>query len=295
MLLEVDAVEEMLHVGERVDRDALAAHLAFAHRMVAVVAHQRRHVEVGRQPGLALADQVFEAPVRVLGRAETGDLAHRPEPPAIHRRVGTARDTDTGPAARGPREACRRDRVRCRRASTAARPACGTPLAARAGARGRTRPRSSPTRRPARRARVHRGRDGRTSFHALGPVWSCRSSRFAAACGPIVRASRSASNPATWPPRWRAKRSRRISSPASSSLRSLISRAAHGRSLRSHRARRGGRRSPRSNATMPSPAARQVGNTGGCQSPLRRDRGPSASMVFRSVTRSLRVGPVALG
>ena len=55
IFVEVDAVEQVLHVGERVDRDALAADLALAHRVVAVVAHQRGHVEVGRQAGLAVA------------------------------------------------------------------------------------------------------------------------------------------------------------------------------------------------------------------------------------------------
>ena len=58
--------------------------------MVAVVAHQRRHVEVGREPSLALLDQVLEALVGVLGRAEARDLPHRPQPPAVHRRVRPA-------------------------------------------------------------------------------------------------------------------------------------------------------------------------------------------------------------
>ena len=60
-----------LHVGERVDRDAFAADLALAHRVVAVVAHQRRHVEVGRQAGLPLRDQIFEALVGVLRRCRS--------------------------------------------------------------------------------------------------------------------------------------------------------------------------------------------------------------------------------
>ena len=84
--------KSMLDVGEGVDGDALAADLAFGERVVGVVAHQRRHVEVGRQSGLALGDQVLEALVRVLGGAEAGDLAHRPQPAPIHRRVRSARE-----------------------------------------------------------------------------------------------------------------------------------------------------------------------------------------------------------
>ena len=72
--------EQRLHVVERVDRDALAADLAQRSRVVGVVAHQRRHVEGGRQPGLAVVEQVAEALVGLLGGAEAGELAHRPQP-----------------------------------------------------------------------------------------------------------------------------------------------------------------------------------------------------------------------
>ena len=41
--------EQRAHVLERVDRDALAADLAEAARVVGVVAHQRGHVERRRQ------------------------------------------------------------------------------------------------------------------------------------------------------------------------------------------------------------------------------------------------------
>ena len=91
-LAERDAGEQRLHVLERVDRDALAADLAERARVVRVVAHQRRHVERGREPGLAVLEQVAEALVRLLGRAEAGELAHRPEPAAVHRRVDAARE-----------------------------------------------------------------------------------------------------------------------------------------------------------------------------------------------------------
>ena len=91
-LAEVDPRVEVLHVVERVDRDALAADLAEAERRVGVVAHQRRHVERGREPGLALLEQVAEALVGLDRGAEAGELAHRPQPPAVHRRVRAARE-----------------------------------------------------------------------------------------------------------------------------------------------------------------------------------------------------------
>ena len=91
-LAERDPVEERLHVGERVDRDALAADLAERARVVRVVAHQRRHVERRREPGLAVLEQVAEALVRLLRRAEARELAHRPELAAVHRGVDAARE-----------------------------------------------------------------------------------------------------------------------------------------------------------------------------------------------------------
>jgi hypothetical protein len=89
-VFEVDAVEQFLHVGQRVDGDALAADLALAHRMVGVVTHQGGHVEVGGQSRLALLDQVLEALVGVLARPEAGDLAHGPQPAAVHGGIGAA-------------------------------------------------------------------------------------------------------------------------------------------------------------------------------------------------------------
>ena len=91
-LAERDPVEERLHVGERVDRHALAPDLAERARVVRVVAHQRRHVERRREARLAVLEQVAEALVRLLRRPEAGELAHRPEPAAVHRRVDAARE-----------------------------------------------------------------------------------------------------------------------------------------------------------------------------------------------------------
>src|ERR671922_500031 len=68
--------------------------------MVRVVTHQGRHVERGRQPGLTMVEQIAEALVRLLRRPKPRELAHGPQPPAIHRRVHTtgkgklARKTD---------------------------------------------------------------------------------------------------------------------------------------------------------------------------------------------------------
>src|SRR5207302_545770 len=87
---ERDAGEEGLHVGERVDRDALAPDLAERARMVGVVAHERGHVEGGREAGLAVLQEVVEALVRLLGGAEARELAHRPQLAAVHRRIDPA-------------------------------------------------------------------------------------------------------------------------------------------------------------------------------------------------------------
>ena len=89
-LVERDALEEPLHVVERVDGDALAADLAERARVVGVVAHQRRHVEGGREAGLAVLEQVVEALVGLLDRAEAGELAHRPVAAPVHRLVRPA-------------------------------------------------------------------------------------------------------------------------------------------------------------------------------------------------------------
>ena len=51
------------------------------------------------RPGLAVRGQVAEALVRLLRRAEARELAHRPQPAAVHRRVDAARERElAGPA-----------------------------------------------------------------------------------------------------------------------------------------------------------------------------------------------------
>ncbi len=59
--------------------------------MVGVVAHQRRHVEIHRKPRLSLSDQILKTPISVGTGTKAGDLAHRPQAPAIHRRVRATR------------------------------------------------------------------------------------------------------------------------------------------------------------------------------------------------------------
>ncbi len=90
-LAEVDSGEERLHVVERVHGGALAADLSERARVVGVVAHERGHVEGGGQPGLAVLEQVAEALVGLLAGAEAGELAHGPQPPAVHGGVDAAR------------------------------------------------------------------------------------------------------------------------------------------------------------------------------------------------------------
>ena len=63
---------------------------AEAERVVGVVSHQGRHVERRGQAGHPLLEQVVEATVRVLRRAEAGELPHGPQPPPIHGRIWAA-------------------------------------------------------------------------------------------------------------------------------------------------------------------------------------------------------------
>ena len=74
------------------DRDADLADLALGARVVGVVAHLRGQVEGARQAGLACVEQELEALVGLLGGAEAGVLAHRPEPAAVHVRLDAARE-----------------------------------------------------------------------------------------------------------------------------------------------------------------------------------------------------------
>ena len=85
--IERDAGEQRLHVVERVDRDALAPDLAQRARMVGVEAHQRRHVERGREPGLPVIEQVSEPRVGLRS-------------PSRSRRTGASSTADRGTSSR---------------------------------------------------------------------------------------------------------------------------------------------------------------------------------------------------
>src|SRR5439155_7709906 len=89
--LEVHAREERLDVVERVHGHALAPNLAQRARVVGVVAHEGRHVEVHAEPCLPLVDEVTEAAVGVLAGAEASDLAQGPEASTVHGGIGAAR------------------------------------------------------------------------------------------------------------------------------------------------------------------------------------------------------------
>ncbi len=78
-LVQRDAVEQDLGVGQRVDRDADAADLLAELGVVGVVAALGGQVERDRQPGAALVQQVAVAAVGLLGRAETRVLPEGPQ------------------------------------------------------------------------------------------------------------------------------------------------------------------------------------------------------------------------
>ncbi len=91
-LVERDAVEQDLHVVDRVDRDARLADIAGDARMVAVIAAMGGEIEGDRQPLLPGGEVAAVEGVRFLGGREAGILADRPRPPGIHRGAHAARE-----------------------------------------------------------------------------------------------------------------------------------------------------------------------------------------------------------
>ena len=89
-LAERDAVERGPHVVDRVDRDAGAADLAQAARVVGVEAELGRQVERHAEAGAAVVEQVAVARVGLLGGRVAGVLADRPRPLAVHLGVDAA-------------------------------------------------------------------------------------------------------------------------------------------------------------------------------------------------------------
>ena len=88
--VERDAVEQDLHVLDRVDRDAGLADIADDARMVAVVAAMGREIEGDRQPHLPGRQILAVEAVRFLGGREAGILPDRPRPVGVHRRARPA-------------------------------------------------------------------------------------------------------------------------------------------------------------------------------------------------------------
>ena len=100
-LVERDAVEELPHVVDRVDRDARHADVTGHPRMVAVVAAVGGQVEGDRQALLPGGEVAPVEGVGLLGGGEARVLADRPRLVDVHRRVRAAqvrRDARVGPA-----------------------------------------------------------------------------------------------------------------------------------------------------------------------------------------------------
>ena len=87
---ERDVGEEPLEVVQGRDRHAFLPDFSSRPRMVRVITHQGRHIERRRETCLSLLQQELESCVGVFGPAEAREHAHRPQPPAVHRRVHAA-------------------------------------------------------------------------------------------------------------------------------------------------------------------------------------------------------------
>ena len=87
--VERDAVEQDLHVLDRVDRHPGLADIADDPRMVAVIAAMGGEIEGDRQPHLPGRQIVAIEAVRLLGGRKPGILPDRPRPVGVHRRPRT--------------------------------------------------------------------------------------------------------------------------------------------------------------------------------------------------------------
>ncbi|CAB5392094.1 unnamed protein product [Rhizophagus irregularis] len=98
-LVERNAVEQDLHVVDRVDRHARLADIAGDARMVAIVAAMRREIERDRQALLPGGEVAAVERVRRFGGREARILPDRPWTPGIHRCPHTTREgRETGKA-----------------------------------------------------------------------------------------------------------------------------------------------------------------------------------------------------
>jgi hypothetical protein len=91
-LIERDAVEQDVHVQQRIDRHAGLADIADHAAMIGVVTAMGRQIEGDGQALLPGRQIAAVEGVTFLGGGETGVLAHRPRLGHVHRRVGTAQE-----------------------------------------------------------------------------------------------------------------------------------------------------------------------------------------------------------
>ena len=89
--IERDLAKELREILDRIDGDTDPSDLSVRHRVVGVVPHLRRKIECGGQPRLPRREQLTEPAIGLLRRAESGILAHRPQPAGVHRGVDAAR------------------------------------------------------------------------------------------------------------------------------------------------------------------------------------------------------------
>ena len=85
-----DAVKKLSHIFHGIDGDTYASHLASRQRVIGVIAHLCGEVERDAQAADALRQEVLVPGIRLLRCAEAGVLAHRPQPPAVHRLLNPA-------------------------------------------------------------------------------------------------------------------------------------------------------------------------------------------------------------
>ena len=91
---ERNAVEQRLHVFERVNGHADFADLALRERVVGVHADLRGQIEGDGKSRLSLFEQIAIAAVGFGGAAEAGVLPHGPEPAAIHGGIDAASERE---------------------------------------------------------------------------------------------------------------------------------------------------------------------------------------------------------
>ena len=89
-LIERDAVEEDLHVLDRIDGDARLADVAHDARMIAVIAPVGGEVEGDRHALLSGGERAAVKGVRLFRRGEPGILPDGPRAACIHRRLDAA-------------------------------------------------------------------------------------------------------------------------------------------------------------------------------------------------------------